>query len=58
MSELDAAADAAIRTCDNDPRAAVKALLVINDALEEELRQPRLVASYGYTRGWHRNRKR
>ncbi len=57
VPDLEVAADQAIAACGNDARAAVKALLVMNDALEEELRQTRLVASYGYTRGWHRNRK-
>ena len=57
VPDLQAAADQAIAACGNDARAAVMALLVMNDALEEELRQTRLVASYGYTRGWHRNRK-
>ena len=51
VHDLEAAADQAIAACENDARAAVMALLVMNDALEEELRQTRLVASYGYTRG-------
>lgn len=56
MADLDAAADEAIATCDGDARAAVKALIVMNDALERELQETRLAVSHGYSRGWYRNR--
>lgn len=58
MPALEAAADEAIATCGGSPREAVKALLILNEALEAELAETRLVASYGYTRGYHRNRQR
>ena len=54
--DLEAAADEAIAMCGGDARAAVKALLVANDFLERELELTRMAVSFGYSRGWHRNR--
>lgn len=44
---LEEAADEAIRACGGDPREAVKALIVANGFLEDQLAQ----VSYGYARG-------
>ncbi|MFU0608730.1 hypothetical protein, partial [Klebsiella pneumoniae] len=45
---LDAAADQAIAACGGDAREAVKALLIANEFLENELATQ---VSHGYTRG-------
>jgi hypothetical protein len=50
------AAEEAIAVCGGDARAAVMSLLFMNAALERELDETRMVASSGFTRGWHRNR--
>lgn len=55
--DWEAATDAAIASCDGDPRATVKALLIANAYLERELDLTRPAVSYGYSRGWHRNRR-
>jgi len=47
-ARLDAAADQAIAACGGDAREAVKALLIANDFLENELATQ---VSRGYTRG-------
>lgn len=46
--QLDAAADQAIAACGGDAREAVKALIVANEFLENELEAQ---ASHGYMRG-------
>jgi len=46
--QLDAAADQAIAACGGDAREAVKALLIANDFLENELETQ---VSRGYIRG-------
>ena len=48
---LDPAIDEVITACGNDPRAALKALLVANDFLETELERVRLATSAGFSRG-------
>nr|WP_245313349.1 hypothetical protein [Bradyrhizobium sp.] len=49
--ELEAAVGQAIKTCGGDPVAAVRALLVLNGMLEEELKQVYAKASHGFLRG-------
>ena len=50
-TELEAATDAAIATCDGDPRAAVAALIIANGFLEAEVERLRQATSFGYVRG-------
>jgi hypothetical protein len=50
------AADQAIKACGCDARAAVIALLIMNDALERELDLTRVAVSAGFSRGWHHRR--
>jgi hypothetical protein len=52
----EAAADQAIEACGDDARAAVIALLVMNDALERELDLTRIAVSSGFSRGWHQRK--
>lgn len=49
--DLDAAADAAVEACDGDPRTAVKALLSLNAALEDQLASLSGAVSTGFARG-------
>jgi hypothetical protein len=49
--DLDLAADQAIAACGGDAREAVKALLVANDFLEQQLDELRAKVSTGYARG-------
>ncbi|MCR5859748.1 hypothetical protein [Mesorhizobium sp. J428] len=56
LPDLDVATDQAIAACGGDARAAVKALLIMNNTLENELATTRLAVSFGYSRGWHRRR--
>ena len=49
--QLEAAADAAIAACGGDAREAVKALIVANHFLENELEKLRASVSPGYARG-------
>ncbi|SEC70935.1 hypothetical protein SAMN05444161_1677 [Rhizobiales bacterium GAS191] len=49
--DLDDAVAAAIAVCDNDARAAVRALIVANAYLEEELKRLDALISRGYARG-------
>ncbi|MHC2538641.1 hypothetical protein ACVI1J_006172 [Bradyrhizobium diazoefficiens] len=51
VADLDVAADQAIATCGGDAREAVKALLVANDFLEQQLEALRTKVSTGYARG-------
>lgn len=48
---LEAAAEQAIRACDGDPRAAVRALLVANLHLEAEIDRLTAALSRGFVRG-------
>jgi hypothetical protein len=48
---LEVDVDHAIAACGGDPRAAVRALIVLVDHLEEELRRRRDDVSRGYVRG-------
>ena len=48
---LEAATDQAIAVCDDDPRAAVRALIIANGILEEQLREVYAATSRGYARG-------
>lgn len=50
-ARLEAAVDEAIDACDGDPRAAVRALIVANDYLEQELCALFAAVSRGYARG-------
>jgi hypothetical protein len=49
--ELDAAVDEAIAACNGDARAAVRALILANDFLEQELCEMFTAVSRGYARG-------
>ena len=49
--QLEAATDAAIAACGGDAREAVKALMVANHFLENELEKLRASVSPGYARG-------
>ncbi len=51
--EFEAATDEAIALCGGDARAAVKALLIANAFLEDELAMAAPAVSYGYSKGWH-----
>ncbi len=48
--------DEVIALCGGDARSAVKALLVANAFLEEELALAKVAVSYGYSKGWHAKR--
>lgn len=50
-ARLETAVDEAIGACDGDPRAAVRALIVANDYLEQELCALFAAVSRGYARG-------
>lgn len=52
LPDWDAAADEAIAACDGDARAAVKALLVLTDALERDMAFARAAMPSGFARGW------
>lgn len=47
---LEEAIDAALDACDGDTRAALRALIIANSFLEEELSRTRAQLSRGYTR--------
>lgn len=49
--EIDAGVEAAIRACDGDARAAVKALVIANHFLEAELESAVKRLSAGYVHG-------
>lgn len=49
--DLELAADQAIEACGGDAREAVKALLVANEFLENEIAELRAAVSKGYSRG-------
>lgn len=51
VAKLEAAVDEAIKACDGDMRAAIRALLVANDYLEQELCAMFTAVSRGYARG-------
>jgi hypothetical protein len=51
VSDLDLAADQAVAACGGDARDTVKALLVANDFLEQQLDELRAKVSTGYARG-------
>jgi hypothetical protein len=57
MPELDVAADKLIADCGGDPHAAVKALIVANAHLEQELKLARVAVSSGFSRQWHAKRR-
>jgi hypothetical protein len=50
-AELEAAVGQAIEACGGDPVAAVRALIVMNGALEQELADVYAKASRGFLRG-------
>lgn len=50
-SELDAAIDQAIATCDGDLRAAIGALIVANNYLESEVEELMKAVSHAFVRG-------
>ena len=47
---LDRAVDAAIEACEGDARAAVKAFIIANQFLQDELEELRAAVSKGYRR--------
>jgi hypothetical protein len=49
--EIEASVDAAIAACDGNPRATVRALLLVNAYLEAELDRLGELISPGYARG-------
>ncbi len=53
--ELEAAADQAIAACGGDAREAVKALIVANDFLENEVGELMRAVSQAYVRGRFRS---
>ena len=53
----EAATDEAIEACGGDARAAVKALLIVNAFLEDELVLAKMAVSYGYSKGWHARKR-
>jgi hypothetical protein len=48
---LDAGVDEAIAACDGDLRAAIRALIVANDYLENEVAELMKAVSHAYARG-------
>jgi hypothetical protein len=58
MSMWDQAAKQAIDACDGDAKDAVVALVILNNALEHELRLTRMAVSSGFSRQWHLKRSR
>ena len=48
---LDAAVEQAIAVCDGDMRAAIRALIVVNNFLESEISELKKAVSHAYTRG-------
>lgn len=55
--EWEVATDEAIAVCGGDARATVKALLIANAFLEDELAMAVPAVSYGYSKGWHSRRR-
>ena len=51
MDALERGVDEAVAACDGDARAAVRALLIINEFLERELETMAAMVSTGYARG-------
>src|SRR4051794_40463318 len=49
--DLEAAVDSAIAACDGDPRAAIKALVVANHFLHEQVERLTDLVSPGFARG-------
>ena len=58
MDALEHGVDEAIAACDGDARAAVRALLIINEYLERELDTLAAMVSHGYARGRVATRRR
>ena len=50
-SDLEVSVNEAIEACDSDLRATVRALIMANAFLEEELSRTRQMLSRGYVRG-------
>jgi hypothetical protein len=57
VPELDAAADQLIAECHGDARAALKALILANAHLKQELELSRVAVSSGFSRQWHAKRR-
>ena len=55
---LEAAVDAALASCDNDPRAAIASLVIALSLTEEELERTHERVSKGYVRGQGRHGER
>jgi hypothetical protein len=55
--DLEAAADQAIQACGDDPRAAVKSLIIANNYLTKELEQAWQLVSPGFSRGKRARRR-
>lgn len=52
LPDWDAAANEAIAACGGNAHAAVRALLILNDALDRELTLARAAMPTGFARGW------
>ncbi len=50
-SELEAAVNEAVAACDGDLRATIRALIVANHFLEQEVSELMKAVSHAYTRG-------
>ena len=50
-AELEAAVEQAIATCGGDMRATIRALIVANNYLEDEVTELMKAVSHAYTRG-------
>lgn len=57
QDEVEVAINEAIASCGGDARVAVKALLMANASLENELAMTVPAVSYGYSKGWHARRR-
>lgn len=57
IDQYEAATEEAIEACGGDARAAVKALLIVNAFLEDELVLAKMAVSYGYSKGWHARKR-
>lgn len=56
--EWEAATDEPIAVCGGDVRAALKALLIANAFLTDQLAMAVPAVSYGYNKGWHSRRRK
>ena len=55
VDELEAAVDQAIAACEGDMRSAIRALILANDYLENEVAELMKAVSHAYVRGRFRS---